>query len=172
MRFGKTKMFFYFNGLIFLGLLFYFLPWAFSSTTTGNVVIPFEPNAVHVQYEVKGKEYYGTYMRNGIKYRQSTVSIRYLKFSPDTSRVNSFLGMFAEPLAWWGVLLVASAMLLLTPNGVFARGTVFELHKKFPWISMEEYFPVQGYWQSGEPHETPPPQREKKPPAGEKHLPG
>jgi hypothetical protein len=69
------------------------------------------------------------------------VQVRYLKFHPQTSRVNSFMGIWAEPLGWWGVFLLASAMLLLTQNAVFSKGTIFQLHKKFPWISMEEYFP-------------------------------
>jgi hypothetical protein len=54
--------------------------------------------------------------------------------------------MYAEPLAWWLVFLLASAMLLLMPNTVFSRGTMFQLQKKFPWISMDEYFPAPGNW--------------------------
>jgi hypothetical protein len=51
------------------------------------------------------------------------------------------MGMFAEPLAWWLVFLIASSMLFLMDNTVFSRGTTFLLQKKFPWLSMDEYFP-------------------------------
>ena len=142
MRFGKTRMFIYINALAGILLLLYFLPWAFSSTTRGKIVTPFAPNTVYVKYSVAGKEFTGSYMRNDVNFLQQTASIRYLPFRPSVSRINSFMGMFVEPLAWWGVLLVASAMLLLSNNGVFSKGTIFELHKSFPWISMEEYFPV------------------------------
>ena len=122
-------------------LFFYFVPWVFSSSTTGKIITPFEAVKVHVQYTVEGKRFYGSYLRNDIEYAQHTVSIRYLHFRPQISRINSFMGMWAEPLAWWGIFLLASAMLLLTHNTVFSRSTVFQLHKRFPWISMEEYFP-------------------------------
>ena len=46
----------------------------------------------------------------------------------------------------WLVFLIASSMLLLMTNTVFSKGTMFQLHKKFPWISMDEYFPQPGGW--------------------------
>lgn len=70
------------------------------------------------------------------------------------------MGIFAEPLAWWLVFLIASAMLLLTNNAVFSKGTIFILQKKFPWISMEEFFPIS--WNENEfSDNTPPPTRKK-----------
>lgn len=56
------------------------------------------------------------------------------------------MGIAAEPLAWWLVFLLASAMLLLTHNTVFSRGTIFQIQKKFPWLSMDEYFPEDARW--------------------------
>ena len=139
-------MFLLLNGLTGLVLVFYFAPWLLSRVTTGTVVTPFEADQINVSYTVNGSMYFDSYMRNGIEFSQRTISIRYLSFNPQTSRVNSFMGMWAEPLAWWGVFLLASAMLLLTHNSVFSKGTVFQLQKKFPWISMEEYFPLHHAW--------------------------
>lgn len=146
MRFGKVKMFLLLNGLAMLVLLFYFGPWLFSRVTAATVITPYEANKIHITYTVNGTAYYDSHMRNGIEFSRQVVPVRYLRFHPQTSRVNSFMGMWAEPLAWWGVFLLASAMLLLTHNGVFSKGTIFQLHKKFPWISMEEYFPLRNGW--------------------------
>jgi hypothetical protein len=153
MRLGKTKMFFLLNGIAFSILLIYFAPWLFSETVTGKVITPYESTIVHVEYVVNNKNYFGSFMRNGIEFSQRDIPVRYLSFNPSASRINSFMGLWAEPLAWWGVFLLASAMLLLTHNTVFSKGTIFQFHKKFPWISMEEYFPLEGgwydYWQAG-----------------------
>lgn len=141
MRFGKFKMFLFVNSFVFVVLLFHFFPWLFSDTTTGGIVPPSQSNAIHVTYRVDGKDFSGSFMRNDVDYLQRSVNIRYLVFRPQTARVNSFMGFWAEPLAWWSVFLAASGMLFLTNNTVFSKGTIFRLHKKFPWISMEEYFP-------------------------------
>jgi hypothetical protein len=146
MRFGKVKMFLLLNGLAMLILLFYFGPWIFSRVTQATVITPYEANKIHIAYTVNGKTYYDSHMRNGIDFSQRILAIRYLGFHPQTSRVNSFMGLWAEPLAWWSVFLLATAMLLLTHNSVFSKGTIFQLNKKFPWISMEEYFPVRDAW--------------------------
>ncbi len=142
MRFGKTSMFFGLNGLIALCFVIYFLPWVFSSTVDAKIISPYAPATLHVTYVVNGKAYSGSYMRNGVSLLNETVRIRYLRFRHRTSVVNSFMGMWAEPLAWWGVFIFASAALLFTNNGVFSKGTVFQLQKKFPWLLMEEYFPI------------------------------
>ncbi len=152
MQFGKLRMFFYFNGIIAGFLLLYYSPWVFSKVTTAKVVTPFEVTTIQLEYEANGKLYTSGHMRNDIPFQQRSVRIRYLKFHPASSRVDSFMGMWAEPLAWWSVLLVASAMLLLTPNAVFSKGTIFHIHKKFPWISMDEFFPYHGYWKR--PHQA------------------
>jgi hypothetical protein len=143
MRFGKVKMFLLLNGLIASMLFLYFTPWLFSVPTNGKIVSPYESTTIHVQYLANGKTYSDSYMRNGIQFSQRSISIRYLSFHPQTSSVNSFMGLWAEPLAWWSVFLLATAMLLLTDNSVFSKGTIFQLQKKFPWISMEEYFPFE-----------------------------
>ena len=144
MRFGKLKMFFILHGIVAFILLCYFGPWIFSRTVTGRIVQPLNnPTTITVEYKVDGKIYSEEFMRNGIHYAKKTVPLRYLSFNPSTARVRSFMGMWAEPLAWWLVFLLATSMLLLTNNAVFSKGTVFQLHKKFPWISMEEYFPVR-----------------------------
>ena len=142
-------MFFLLNGLAAVLLVFYFGPWLFSRTTAAMIVTPYEANKIHIAYTVNGRVYHDSHMRNGIEFSRRLISIRYLGFHPQTSRVNSFMGMWAEPLAWWSVFLIAAAMLLLTHNGVFSKGTVFQLHKKFPWISMEEYFPLRNRWYDG-----------------------
>jgi hypothetical protein len=49
--------------------------------------------------------------------------------------------LWVEPLAYWGVFLFVSGVLLLNDNSVFSKHTVFFNCKRFPWIWMEEYFP-------------------------------
>jgi hypothetical protein len=97
-------------------------------------------------YTVKGATYTNTYMRNGFPLTPRTVTIRYLTYNPKVSRINSFMSILAEPLAWWLVLSSVLAALLLMNNTVFSKGTRFQLHKHFPWISMDEYFPIKSRW--------------------------
>lgn len=139
-------MFLLLQGIALFILLCYFGVWLFSVKATGIVVPPYYSNNINISYKAGTQQFTNSYSRYDIPYAKRTVTIRYLLFYPSSSRVNSFMGFFAEPLAWWLVFLLASAMLLLTHNTVFSRGTVFELHRKFPWISMEEYFPDAGGW--------------------------
>jgi hypothetical protein len=161
MKIGKLKMFFCFNGLIATALMLYYSAWLFSRPVLADLQSPYYSNTITVQYHVGDKLYTGSYSRYDINYTQRRIPIRYLIFAPSASRVNSFMGMFAEPLGWWLVFIIASAMLLLTNNAVFSKGTMFILKKKFPWIAMEEYFPLAWYEQQSEEDSSPPP-REKK----------
>lgn len=160
MKIGKLTMFLGLNGLIAIGLFFYFSVWIFSKTVTGDLIRPYEANKITVRYTVDGTTYTEKYMRNGWENQKLKVPIRYFIFDPEMSRVNTFLGIFAEPLAWWLVFLIASAMLLLINNQVFSKGTVFILQKKFPWISMEEFFPLPWYYQEQE-DDAPPTEKQK-----------
>jgi hypothetical protein len=144
MRFGKLKMFLFLNGFIAIILLLYFGSWLVSSTATATIISPYNANTIHVQYAVNGKLYTGTHLRSEIPFSQKEIEVHYFLFDPSSSRVNSFMGLYAEPLAWWFVFLLASGMLLLMTNTVFSKGTTFQLQKKFPWISMDEYFPAPG----------------------------
>jgi hypothetical protein len=146
MRFGKNKMFLFLNGIIATSLLLYFGLWLISRDTTANIVPPYNANTINIQYGVNENIYTGNHLRNDIPFSQKHVTIKYFVFNPSSSRIATFLGLYAEPLAWWLVFLLASAMLLLMPNTVFSRGTIFQLQKKFPWISMDEYFPAPGNW--------------------------
>lgn len=131
------------NGIIALFLLYYIGRWLFSSTTTGQIIPPIHPDRIQVTYSVNGKEYRGSYLRSDVPLRNKNVTLRYLNNNPSVSRVNSFLGIYAEPLAWWGIFLFASFLLFFTNNAVFSKGTTFYVQKKYPWIYMEEYFPVK-----------------------------
>lgn len=146
MRFGKLKMFLLLNGFIAFGLLLYFGSWLLSSTTIATIIPPLNANTIHVQYQVKGKEYTNTHLRNEVPFAQKQVKVQYFIFDHSVSRIPSFMGMYAEPLGWWFVFLLASSMLLLMPNTVFSKGTMFQLQKRFPWISMDEYFPEPTKW--------------------------
>jgi hypothetical protein len=53
-------------------------------------------------------------------------------------------------------------MLLLMPNAVFSRGTVFQLQKKFPWILMDEYFPEPRSWYRSAERKTSPVKKPKR----------
>ncbi len=141
MRFGRLRMFLFLNGFIALCLLIYFGAWLTGGTTVAKIIPPLSANTIHVQYEVAGKTFTGTHLRNEIPFAQKQVRVRYFVLDPSISRIPTFLGMYAEPLAWWLVFLLASSMLLLMPNSVFSKGTMFQLQKKFPWILMDEYFP-------------------------------
>lgn len=143
MRIGKLRMFFILNGIIALILFIYLGRWLFSEPTTASVTLPFSANTFTATYSVNGNVYRNTFLRNDVPYAATSVKIRYLPVDPSVSRVSSFYGIYAESLGWWLVLLFALSMVLLTNNMIFSKGTVFEFRRKFPWVSMEEYFPVR-----------------------------
>ena len=143
MQFGKRTLFFALNGMVALVLLIYFLFWLVGNTATGTIQRPLQSNIVVVQYTAKGQWYSQSFMRSGISFSTKQVEVRYWPMDPSVARINSFMGLAAEPLAWWFVFLLASVMLLITNNTVFSKGTVFQLHKGFPWITMDEFFPEE-----------------------------
>lgn len=156
MRFGKTRMFFLLNGSIAFGLIVYFGTWLLSPEAVALIVPPYNANTINIQYEAGGKIYTGNHLRNEIPFSQKKINVHYYLFNRSSSRINSFLGLYAEPLGWWLVFLLASSMLLLMPNTVFSKGTTFQLQKSFPWISMDEYFPAPGNWFYKEEKRSPP----------------
>lgn len=142
MQFGKRRMFFYVNAPFAFVLLIYFSVWSFGSVRTiATISLPL-PNTLQITYVAKGITYQAAILRNGVPYYQTTVPLRYLRWWPMQCRQDSFLGLFAEPLGWWGLWLLATAVLLLTPNSVFSKGTRFKLQRRFPWVSMDEFFPA------------------------------
>ena len=155
-------MFLFLNGFIAFGLLVYFGLWLMGGMATATIIPPLNANTIHVQYEIDGQYHTGTHLRNEIPFAQKQVRIQYFVFDHSISRIPSFLGMYAEPLAWWLVFLLASSMLLLMPNAVFSRGTVFQLQKKFPWILMDEYFPEPRSWYRSAERKTSPVKKPKR----------
>jgi hypothetical protein len=142
MRFGKRTMFLVLNGSIACLLLVYSCVWMLGRTTTGTITTRYAVTTIEVTYSVDGVAFAHDYLRNDVDYGRQEVSIRYLPFDPSFSRINSFMGILAEPLGWWMVFFIASAMLLFIDNPVFSKGTMFQLQWRFPWISMDEYFPL------------------------------
>lgn len=139
-------MFFALQGIMLLVLLLHLGRWVFSDTVEARVTTPYSATVMTAHYTVEGVMYSDTYMRNGFPLTPRTVTVRYLTYNPSVSRINSFMGILAEPLAWWLVLTTVVGALLLTNNTVFSKGTTFQLHKRFPWISMDEYFPIKSRW--------------------------
>ena len=162
MRFGKTTMFLLLNGIIAFALVIYFTTWLLSAKTVAVIVPPYNANTINIQYEVEGNMYVSRHLRNEIPFYQKTIEVHYYLFNPAKSRIISYLGLFAEPLGWWLVFLMASSMLLLMPNTVFSKGTMFQLQKKFPWISMDEYFPAPAEKYRREERKKSPPVRKPK----------
>ena len=153
MRFTKLRMFLFLNGLIVATLMVYFIMWFSAPVTKARVIRPYQASKVHVRYQVDDKTYQASYMRYDIALADRSLSIRYMASRPSASRVNSFMGIMAEPLGWWLIFLLASAMLLLTDNVVFSKHTVFRIGKNFPWITMEEFFRLPYWFKNGD--ETP-----------------
>ena len=162
MRFGKARMFFLLNGIIAFVLILYFGTWLLSPEAIGLIVPPYNANTINIQYEVDGQIYTGNHLRNEIPFSQKRISVHYFLFNPSSSRINSFMGLYAEPLGWWLIFLLASSMLLLMPNTVFSKGTRFQLQNSFPWISMDEYFPAPGKRFFKEERKSPPPKKQKR----------
>ena len=169
MRFSKIKLFLFIHIFIALLMAVYFSIWLFGNKITADVIPPHLPSRVYVQYRVEGELYQTSFLRNDIPFFARRLDIRYPSFDPSYSRVNSFLGIYAEPLGWWLLFFLVSAMLLLTNNPVFSKGTNFYFRKQFPWVSMEEYFPLtEGDFQETDPEfcreEKQNPGRSRRPP--------
>lgn len=164
MQFGKRTMFLIVNAPFAVGLLIHFTIWMLAGVRTTAAVVQPLPNTLGVRYSVDGKIYTATHLRSGTPYRAEKVAIRYLNYKPEASRIDSFQGLWAEPLSWWAVWLAASAALLLTNNTVFSKGTQFRLQRRFPFLQMDEFFPARGRSRShsGTQSRTPNPLRQLK----------
>ena len=143
-HFGKRTLFLFTNAFAAMLVCVYLLVWLLGGkSTTATITKPHAPQ-LNIAYRVDGVQYQTIHMRNDVDYGKTKVAIRYLRWRPQSSRVISFLGLAAEPLGWWGIYLTASAMLLLSNNTVFSKGTRFTLQRKFPYLSMDEFFPAAG----------------------------
>jgi len=142
MRLSRPRMFFFLNGMIAATLLLYFGSWKIAPATRAFISDPYRGSQIGISYNVAGRNYRATHMRNDIPLRTRYVRIRYFRMAPSFSRIDSFYGIYAEPLVWWMIFFIASSFLLLPDNLVFSKGTVFVLRRSFPYIWMEEYFPV------------------------------
>jgi hypothetical protein len=142
MRLSRPRMFLFLNGMIAAFLLLYFSAWMIAPTTRAFIYDPYQGSSIGVRYKVEGKSYTTSFLRSDIPLAADYVRIRYLKMIPSISKVDSFLGIFAEPLGWWLIFFIASAFLLLPDNVVFRKGTVFMIRRSFPYIWMEEYYPA------------------------------
>jgi hypothetical protein len=142
MRITKRKMFLLLNGTIAVALCLYFGFWILSPKVIGEIQHPLQNSTTMiVKYTVDKEQYTNTILRNGISFLETKVLLCYSKSNPAKCRIYSYMGLFAEPLAWWLVFFLASSILLLTNNSVYSKGTVFIVQKKRPFIYMEEYFP-------------------------------
>ena len=141
MQFGKRAFFLLLNGAALLVVLLYLLFWLMGNSTGGRILRPLHASSMTVQYVVGEKTYTERFMRSDVPLSQTSVKVRYQPWNPSMARIQSFMGLLAEPLAWWGVVLLAIAMLLLTNNTVFSKGTRFRLQQRFPWLMMDEFFP-------------------------------
>jgi hypothetical protein len=140
-RIRRPKMFVILHGLIAFVFCFTLGRWFFAEKTQATITTPYAGTVITAKYTVTGKTYSREFMRYDIPFNENTITVRYLPNRPGVSRVNSFMGILAEPLAWWGVFIIGTVMLLLVDNVVFSKSTVFVLQKRFPWIHMEEFFP-------------------------------
>ena len=139
-------MYFILQGIMLLILSVHLGRWLFSETTEGVVRSPYSATVLTAHYKVDGIAYTNTYMRNGYPFTPKSVIIRYLTHKPSVSRINNFMGIGAEPLAWWLFFSLSISALFLTNNTVFSKGTTFQLQMRFPWIIMDEYFPIKSRW--------------------------
>lgn len=141
-QFGKRTLFLISNAVWGFIIAIYLMVWLLGGVrTVATITKPAVPQ-LQLRYIAGNTTYTTTHLRYGVGYDKTAVPLIYLRWRPGSSRVHSFLGLAAEPLGWWGIYLTASAMLLLSNNTVFSKGTRFTLHRRFPFISMDEFFPA------------------------------
>lgn len=143
-------MYFLLNGIIAFFILVYSAIWFAAPATLGSINNPYSSSVMDVSYKAGEEEFTETFMRYDVDLRAREVTVSYLPFNPSSARIRSFMGIAAEPLGWWVVILLASTMLLFTDNFVFSKGTEFRLQKKFPWIWMDEFYRLPWYYRNDE----------------------
>ena len=127
-------MFLFLNGIIATFLLLYFGSWLISGNTVANIVPSYNANSMKIQYRVNENIYTGNHLRNDIPFSQKQITIKYFVFNPSSSRIASFLGMYAEPLAWWFVFFTGFGHAIVNAEHRFFQGHYVSIAKK---ISMD-----------------------------------
>jgi hypothetical protein len=144
---SRYKTYFILQAVFLIGILLYQSPWLFSKTTTGTIV-SFGTAAssgnfrvvemMRVSYEVEYESYIGYYTRNATPKSTSTVKIRYLTFSPGTSRLSTSIGEWGEPLLYYLIFFIGTSMFFLIPNESISKEMTIVLRKKRPWVKIDK----------------------------------
>ena len=131
---------------LFIGCcLLYQSLWIFSETTTAYCYAYNEeqlvargetPGTLVYHYMVDGKMYRETSTRNELPLTQHYIPVRYLRFYPSISRVDSFYGNWAGFLMAWGLFFVITSMIFFIPNETMPKRSYFYFTGKRPFIHM------------------------------------
>jgi hypothetical protein len=144
-EFSKYQFYFLLHGIFWSVVLLYQSVWFFSEKTTaaiGTYWGPYkerrmiEPGTVQYVYKVDNKFYENETTRNGMPITQEFIEVRYLKFWPSVSRINSFESNWAGFLIAWLIFFVITSMIFFIPNDTMPRNSYIYITKRKPFLHM------------------------------------
>jgi hypothetical protein len=132
---------------IFIGLvMLYQLLWFFGGTTMADCSITsndltyknsiINSGTLSYRYRVNEKIYDDYTTRNEVPLEQKEIEVKYLKFWPSMSRVNTFEDNWLGFMITYCLFFVFSSIFLLIDNDTIPNRSYFYFTKKKPWINI------------------------------------
>ena len=98
----------------------------------------------YAEYQVGTAIYHGSYFRDEHDVASHSVYIRYLVFSPDISRKNSFAGNWGYPLMFIVFFSLVTCVIFIRKD-IFSDQAVFVFQGKRPFIKLEKNNPIEDF---------------------------
>jgi hypothetical protein len=145
-EFSKFKFYLLLQSVVVIPILCYQLCWHFGETTMANCYVKgikrFDydntknSGTLFYNYQVNGITYEDYATRNEIPLTQKQIEIKYLTFSPSTSRLNTFEGNWLGFLIAYGLFFTISSIIFLIPNDTMPKNSYLYFTKQKPFIHM------------------------------------
>jgi hypothetical protein len=148
LEFSKFRFYLLLQGIVVFSILLYQLVWfVFGETVMANCKANFYATHGHKDLEENsgtllynyyvGENFYEDYAtRNGTPLAQTEVEIKYLRFAPSISRINSYYGSWLGFIIAYGLFLVITSLMFLVPNDTMPANSFIYFSKQKPWIHM------------------------------------
>jgi hypothetical protein len=145
-EFSRFQLYFLLQ-FIFIGLvMLYQLLWYFGGTTKADCSVTINDlnynNAIinsgtlSYIYHVGNKAYTDYTTRNEIPLEQKEIEVKYLKFWPSMSRVNTFEDNWLGFIITYGVFFTFTSVFFLIDNDTVPNRSYFYFTRKKPWINI------------------------------------
>jgi hypothetical protein len=148
LEFSKFRFYLLLQGIVLFSILLYQLVWfVFGETTIANCKANFHATHGHKDLEENsgtllynyyaGEYFYEDYTtRNGTPLAQTEVEIKFLRFAPNISRLNTYEGNWLGFIIAYGIFFTITSLIFLIPNDTMPANSYIYFSRQKPWVHM------------------------------------